>query len=182
MFYLIGINSKDLFYMQKPDAQGRINYSRAKTGRKYSIKLEPEALKIISKYEGEKSLINISARYTKYEDWQKYMNVELKEIGKAIATELKKKDKKASYPGNISTNWARHTWATIARNDCRIDKDDIALCLGHEDSDNRVTDMYINYDYTIIDESNRKVIDTVLDIKKEEPVKKPGRKKKTETN
>jgi len=61
----------------------------------------------------------------------------------------------------VTTKWARHTWATIARNECRINKDDVALCLGHEDSDNKVTDMYIKYDYSIIDESNRKVIDFI---------------------
>ncbi len=58
----------------------------------------------------------------------------------------------------VTTKWARHTWATIARNECQINKDDIALCLGHEDIDNRVTDIYIKHDYSIIDNSNRKVI------------------------
>lgn len=43
----------------------------------------------------------------------------------------------------VTTKWAKHAWATIARNDFRINKDDVALCLGHEDSDNRVTDMYV---------------------------------------
>ncbi len=61
----------------------------------------------------------------------------------------------------VTTKWARHTWATIARNECRINKDDVALYLGHEDEDNNVTDMYIKYDYSIIDESNRKVIDFI---------------------
>jgi integrase len=74
---------------------------------------------------------------------------------------MKKSDLKASFPLKVSTNWARHTWATIARNDCRINKDDVALCMGHEDIDNRVTDIYIRYDYSIIDESNRKVLDLV---------------------
>lgn len=83
----------------------------------------------------------------------------MKKIGEAITKDLQKEDPKATYPQNISTNWARHTWATIARNDCRINKDDVALCLGHEDTDNKVTDIYIDYDYSIIDESNRKVLD-----------------------
>jgi len=159
MFYLIGINTKDLYFLSKPDKNGRVNYSRAKTGRKYSVKLEPEALNIIKNYKCEDRLLNISDWYKSHLDWQKYINIELKEIGKAITLELQKKDPKADFPENVSTNWARHTWATIARNDCRIDKDDVALCLGHEDSDNRVTDIYIRYDYSIIDESNRKVLD-----------------------
>jgi len=46
----------------------------------------------------------------------------------------------------VTTKWARHSWATIARKNCRISKDDVALCLGHEDADNLVTDIYINYE------------------------------------
>ena len=57
-----------------------------------------------------------------------------------------------------TTKWSRHSWATIARNKCRVNKDDVALCLGHKDFDNTVTDIYIEDDYTIIDESNCMVI------------------------
>ena len=41
----------------------------------------------------------------------------------------------------------------------------VASPLGHQDIDNRVTDMYIKYNYSIIDESNRKVIDMVYSFK-----------------
>jgi hypothetical protein len=100
----------------------------------------------------------MSKRYGNYLDWQRYVNLELKKIGEAILKKLKEKDPKAIYPVNFTTNWARHTWATIARNDCRIPKDDVALCMGHEDQDNKVTDIYINYDYSIIDEANKRVL------------------------
>jgi hypothetical protein len=81
---------------------------------------------------------------------------------KSICKNIRKSEKQPDFPAKITTNWARHTWATIARNNCRIPKHDVALCLGHEDTNNRVTDMYIKYDYTIIDEANRKVIDIIL--------------------
>ncbi len=162
MFYLIGINTKDLYGLQKPDKDGRVAYSRAKTKRKYSIKVESEALAVIEGYAGDNLLLNIAKVYKNYLDWQKYLNIELKVIGATILSELRKSDPQAVFPTDISTNWARHTWATIARNDCRINKDDIALCLGHEDSDNKVTDIYIRYDYSIIDESNRKVLDLIF--------------------
>jgi hypothetical protein len=61
----------------------------------------------------------------------------------------------------VTIKWARQTWVTIARSECRINKDYGLLCLVHEDTDNKVTDMYIKYDYSIIDESNRKVIDFI---------------------
>lgn len=182
MFCLVGINTKDLFYLPKPDSNGRVSFSRAKTKRKYSYALEPEALAIIEKYKGDELLLNISERYGNYLDWQKYVNKELKTICKGINDNLKKENSRVRFPGNVSTNWARHSWATIARNDCRIDKDDVALCLGHEDSDNKVTDIYIRFDYSIIDESNRKVLDLLFEKKKEpvetKPSKKEGKKEK----
>jgi len=159
MFYLIGINAIDLYNLGKPDKKGRVNYVRAKTGKQYSIKLEPEAIEIIERYKGRDFLLNISEKYGNHLDMIKYINMELKTIGKAIQDTLSELDEKAIFPTEITSNWARHSWATIARNDCKINKDDVALCLGHEDMDNKVTDIYIKYDYSIIDRSNRKVID-----------------------
>lgn len=165
MFYLIGINAIDLYNLGNPDKKGRVNYVRAKTGKEYSIKLEPEAIEIINRYKGTDLLLNMADRYKNSQDLIKYINMEVKNIGRAIQEELQKEDKDATFPTEISSNWARHSWATIARNDCRINKDDVALCLGHEDMDNKVTDIYIKYDYSIIDRSNRKVIDKVVKAK-----------------
>lgn len=64
MFYLIGINAADLF-LAKPDqvVNGRLEYKRAKTGRLYSVLIQPEAQEIINKYRGKKYLINIMDEY-----------------------------------------------------------------------------------------------------------------------
>jgi len=103
-------------------------------------------------------LINVQERYSDHLNFIGFINDQLhgeksrKVIGIFHKLEIEKQ---------VTTKWARHTWATIARNECRINKDDVALCLGHEDADNKVTDMYIKYDYSIIDESNRKVIDFI---------------------
>jgi len=58
---------------------------------------------------------------------------------------------------SISTYYARHSWATIARNDCNVSKSDIAECLNH--STNTITDIYIKKDWKTIDNANKKVID-----------------------
>lgn len=150
MFCLIGINSKDLFYLPKPTSQ-RIEFDRFKTGREYSIKMEPEVLRIVAKYQHNELFIDAMSRYSNQHEFMRNMNVALKSICKKLEIEKP-----------ISTNWARHTWATIARNDCKINKDDVALCLGHEDEDNKVTDTYIDYDYTIQDQCNRKVLNLVF--------------------
>jgi len=158
-FCLIGINTKDLFFAANP-VKGRLVFDRFKTDRAYSIKIEPEAKPIIEKYKSKTKLLSLD--YSDYLNFQKAINKGLKVICDSIQKEIEKNRIEIDFPKKITSNWARHTWATIARNDCKINKDDVALCLGHEDQDNRVTDLYIKYDYSIIDEANRKVLDLVF--------------------
>ena len=158
MIYLIGIEAKDLFYLSKPNRKGRVLYDRFKTGKEFSIKLEPEALAIIKKYPSKNHLINVQDRYSDHLTFVSFINEHLHGRKSRKVTGI---FPKLEIEKNVTTKWARHTWATIARNDCRINKDDVALSLGHQDADNKVTDMYIKYDHSIIDESNRKVIDFI---------------------
>ena len=168
-FCLIGINTKDLFFAANP-VKGRLRFDRFKTKREYSIKLEPEAIEIIELYKAKKTLIDVNERFCDYLNFQAAINKGLKIICTSLHQEFEAKrtpeeianNVELDFPRKITSNWARHTWATIARNDCRIPKDDVALCLGHEDQDNKVTDIYIRYDYSIIDEANRKVLNLVF--------------------
>ena len=154
MFYLIGIEAKDLFYLKKP-VRGRLFYDRYKTGKEYSILPEPEALEIIKRYEGTNLLLNVSERFQHHKSFYRYINNYMSGEKYHNITGI---FQRLRIQKIVTTKWARHSWATIARNECQINKDDIALCLGHEDIDNRVTDIYIKHDYFIIDNSNRKVI------------------------
>lgn len=65
---------------------------------------------------------------------------------------------------------ARHSWATIARNDCGISMDDVAMALNHK-SGHDVTDAYIKNDWSKIDKVNRKVIDIVFHPEKKDEEK-----------
>ena len=56
---------------------------------------------------------------------------------------------------------ARHSFATIARNDCDVSVDDVAFCLTHSSGHN-ITDMYIKPDYSRTDKVIQKVIDFVF--------------------
>jgi integrase len=67
-------------------------------------------------------------------------------------------------PDDITSYWARHTWATIA-SQLDIPKDVISRALGHSFGV-KTTDIYIKFDDTKIDEANRRVIDYVLYDKK----------------
>lgn len=157
MFYLIGIESIDLYHLEKQKGD-RISYDRKKTGRPYSIKIEPEAKAIIDKYPSPTHLVNVSDNFKKSRTFLHAINRYLhgEDFHSIVGI-----TQKLNIEKEVTSKWAKHTWATIARNDCKINKDDVALCLGHEDADNRVTDMYVKYDYSIIDESNRKVLDFI---------------------
>ena len=162
MFMLIGINAIDMCNL-KEIVDGRVEYHRAKTNRLYSIKVEPEALELIEKYRGKKYLLNILDRYKDYKDFTKRMNRALKNIGPVERVGRGgKKVYKPLFP-QISTYWARHSWATIAAS-LDIPRDTIAHALGH--GNNTVTDIYIDFDQSKVDKANRKVLDWVLYGKK----------------
>lgn len=57
---------------------------------------------------------------------------------------------------------SRHSWATIARNDLRINKYVVHEALNHVDDAMKVTDMYLEKDYSQNDDANRRVITYVL--------------------
>ncbi len=126
MFYLIGIEGKDLYYLGK-QRNGRIYYDRFKKGKEFSIRLEPEALEIIKRYKGKKMLLNASEKFKDHRIFFRFINHNISgnkpRNVHGILTRL-------NIQKNVTTKWARHTWATIARNSCRIDKSDVALCLG----------------------------------------------------
>lgn len=163
IFYLRGINIGDLCNLKEITPDGYIEYRRAKTGRLYRIKVEPEALEIIDRYRGKNYLLNILDRYADYHNYTHRLNKNLKEIGhttivKDKAGKLRKKEKTGLFP-DISSYWARHTWATIAAN-TGIPIETVSAALGHEVG-SKVTAIYIAFDQKKIDEANRKVIDAI---------------------
>lgn len=163
MFMLIGINTIDMCYLKEIDSEGRVNYYRAKTNRLYSIKVEPEALEIINKYKGDNYMLNILDRYKDYKDYNRRMNRALKKIGPVKRSGRGgTKEYDALFP-DISSYWARHSWATIAAS-LDISRDIIAHALGH--GNNTITDIYIDFDESKVDEANRRVIDWVFYSKK----------------
>lgn len=165
-FYLIGINSVDLCNL-KEIREGRIEYRRSKTGRLYSIKVEPEAMALIDKYRGENHLLRILDTRTSSEPWRRYTNKILKGVGATTIGKRGKLQRQPLYP-DITTYWARHTWATIAAS-LDIPKETIAAALGH--GGDSVTDIYIDFDRRKVDAANRRVIDYVLQLGEYSPAK-----------
>lgn len=160
MIMMRGINIGDLAFLTEDNiVDGRINYRRQKTKELYSIKVEPEMMDIINRYRGEKYLLNICDRYDNYRDFMRRMNKGLRNIGELV----EKKGKllvKPLFP-DITTYWARHTYATIAMYDCGLSMDMIADLLGHK-HELDITSIYIKKNEKAMDAAARKVIDKVM--------------------
>ncbi|MDP9077221.1 MAG: site-specific integrase [Bacteroidota bacterium] len=163
-FYLIGMNTADLFNVTDIKG-GRLEYKRAKTtGRRkdnafISIKVEREAQALIDKYRDptNKRVFNFHRMYSNSKLFNSMLNVGLQSL--AVKLEL---------PEDLTSYYARHSWATIARNVCRISMDDVSMALNHIDPAHQVTDIYIEKNWSIIDEANRKVLDTIKEKVKDD--------------
>lgn len=160
MFYLIGINAADLFNA-KPESlvNGRLEYKRAKTGKLYSVKVEPEAMAIIEKYKGVNYLLDVMDTFADYKNFLHRMGIALKQIGGMERVGRGGKKVRTPLFPELSSYWSRHTWATIAA-ELDIPKETISEALGHSIG-SEVTSIYIKFDRKKVDEANRKVIDYV---------------------
>lgn len=87
--------------------------------------------------------------YKNKEDLNKYVNKGLKRICEEL-----------NIPA-VDTYTFRHSWATIAINNCKASIEDVAFCLNHI-SAHKVTEKYITKDFTKIDKLNRKVLDVIF--------------------
>lgn len=163
IFMLVGINCVDLHRLKEVTGDGRIEYRRAKTGRRYSIKVEPEAMEIIEKYRGKSGLLCIADRWSDHHNFLHQCNKALQSIG--VTKRSGRGGKKSVIPEwpELSTYWARHSWATIARK-IGVSVDDIALALGHSDGKHETTFIYIDESEVLeaVDRANRRVLDWVL--------------------
>lgn len=153
IFLLIGINIVDLCRLRIIN-DGRVVFHRSKTNRLYSIKVEPEAQEIINRHKGTEHLLDILDVYNDHQSYTNTLNKLLKQIGMIASSP----SSKPIFP-NLSTYWARHSWATIAAS-LDIPKETIAAALGH--GGNTVTDIYIDFDRDKVDAANRRVIDWVF--------------------
>jgi len=147
-FYLCGMNAVDIYHTKTQNIHnGRIDYNRAKTkGRRkdrafISIRIVEEAQPLIDKY-----LDILPSKYTSHEG-----------LDSALSKGMKDLRKLTGIP-DITFYWARHSFASLARNSCRMSKDDVAVALNHVDEGHRTTDIYIAKDWKIVDEVQEKVV------------------------
>ncbi len=161
LFYLMGMNMNDFFSLAR-ETYGRIEYERSKVTTidnkrriPLSIRVEPELRLLLDYYSNGTFLSYFRNRYTDYNNFLKAVNKGLKVIAKELGLGVP-----------LSTNWARHSWASIARNKAGVAKADVDFCLGHVNNDYKMADIYIDIDYSVCDRANRAVLNLLK--KKEE--------------
>jgi hypothetical protein len=105
------------------------------------VKIVEEAIPMIKKYIGKLQL-----RYSTS-----------KGFDGALSKGMKILQKLTGIP-EVTYYWARHSFATCARNECKISKDDKSLALNHDDAGHRMTDIYIAKDWKIVDDVQIQVV------------------------
>lgn len=156
-FCLMGINSVDL-YNASGISDNRLVYNRTKTKDRRLDKAKMEVivpdmvLPIIEKYRDNtgKRLFKFYRYYKDSRAFNKAINNGLKEIGDQLQID------------DLEYYAARHSWATIALNKCKIDKYTVHAALNHVDESMRVTDIYIERDFVNENKANAKVVKYVF--------------------
>ena len=154
-FCLMGMNSVDMYNAKDFDGE-TLTYERTKTkGRRsdnalIAVKVHPFIRQLIEKYKGKDYLFTFRKRYSSASDFNRALNIGLKEIGRELNID------------NLQFYSARHSMATIAVNDVGISKYVVNDMLNHVEPSMKVTDLYIKKDFTAINEANFRLIDYIV--------------------
>lgn len=166
-FFLAGMNVADMLDCRI--VGGRMEYERKKTKDRRkdnaftSIYIHELCRPIIEKYRDQsgEDVFDFNTRYGSSRELTKAIHRGMRSLCEELGIEY------------MQFYSARHSFATIARNDCGISKDDIALCLAHS-SGRTVTDTYLKTDFSKIDTAVCKVVDFVFHPEKKEEEKAGG--------
>ena len=165
-FYLLAMNTADLFGDDAEIVEDRITYHRQKTATRrkdealMSVKVEPEALPLIHKYRDpdKRRLFSFYKMYANFREFNHNVNAGCKQLAAHLGIDVP-----------LSTYYIRHTWATLASEECGISEADIALALNHVGAATglesgkslKTTRGYIHRRFTRNDTNNRIVLDYV---------------------
>ncbi|MHA1748713.1 MAG: phage integrase SAM-like domain-containing protein [Promethearchaeota archaeon] len=154
-FYNRGMSFIDIVFLKVKNIQeGRLNYTRRKTGQQFSIKITDKAKEIIDKYndlsDPDSYIFPVINRpgneYLDYRNAMRLMNKKLKKIANLADIETP-----------LTTYVSRHSWATIAKR-AGIPTAIISEGLGHETEE--TTQIYLDsFDVEVLDKANEKIIE-----------------------
>ena len=159
VFCLAGMNTADIFELRKNNLkEGMLCYQRQKTkkfrrdGAYLEIKIPERIIPLFNKYmddEDSEYLLNFNKRYQDSNCFNINVNHGLKAY-----CEYNKLPKMCIY------NF-RHSWATIAQNYCGASIEEVGFALNHS-SAHKITEGYIQKDYSPITRLNTKVLDCIF--------------------
>lgn len=159
-FCLMGMNSADLYSAGQEKGEGYaddcITYYRRKTKERRSdnakiiVRVNPIIQPLFQKYRGKNRIFNFHERFASMSDLNRSINIGLKQIGEELGID------------NLQFYSARHSMATIAANDVKIDRYTINLMLNHTDNSMKVTELYIREDFSQINEANERLLEYVF--------------------
>ena len=156
---LAGINTVDLFNLRHG---GIIHYQRAKTkkfradGAYMEMRVPPILLPLFDKYANEDEtddhLFVFSKRHTTNDSFCANVNGGIRQICRAMG--MTKDEDYSAYT-------FRHTWGTVAQNDCGASISEVAFAMNHS-SGHKVTRGYIKLDFTPAWVLNEKVVNFIF--------------------
>lgn len=163
-FGLAGMNAADLLSCPAQSLDGGvIVYNRQKTASRREdeaemhIRIEPQIAPLVEKYKDPTGarLFRFHRHYRDGNTFNAALNQGLKRIDAALRSYLPEE----ALPQHITFYAARHSWATIARSAAlKIDKYTVHEALNHVDPGTKITDRYIERDWSVIWQANAAVV------------------------
>lgn len=153
-FCLLGMNLIDMFNCEKCEQTIKYNRTKTKDSRSDSAYIEVEiddrVKHIVDKYRGKNKMFCFSEVYKNYYTFKNAVSYGMSKLSLLVGKKL-------------TFYSARHSFATIAYNDCGIDKFTVHKMLNHIDNGTKITDVYIKTDFKKINEANKKILDLLFD-------------------
>ena len=160
---LAGINTVDLFYLEKKNYNnGIIAYERRKTREAradkayFEIRVPDILNTVIEKYLDKTDspyLFNFHKRLSSYDSFNANVNIGIRQIcEKQLGLEHGK-----GYSGYTF----RHTWATVAQNECGASLAEVDFGLNHAHK-TKMARVYVKIDFTPAWELNEKVVEKIF--------------------
>ncbi len=159
---LAGINTVDLYNLRKSDYHdGIIHYQRAKTkkyradGAYIEMRVPSILLPLFEKYKADDNdefLFSFHSRHSTTDSFGANANIGIKKICESMG--MPKDDWYCVYT-------FRHTWGTIAQNDCSASISEVAFAMNHSAGHN-VTRGYIKIDFSPAWKLNEEVVNLIF--------------------
>ena len=159
-YYTAGINIGDIARLEHRNIRnGRLYYTRHKTGKEIACKLMPKAIQIIEKYtspfyDDEDYIFPILDKQMHLTDLQRYDRIH--KVTKKVNKHLKELATLADIDVHLTTYVARHTYATVLKRS-GVNIAIISESLGH--SDLATTQIYLDsFENSQIDEAMKNLL------------------------